>query len=131
MIIDGFTGTYRFLSNFAPALVYLDGFGYATVEHAFQAAKSTDQMERSRIAIEPEPGGAKRRGRRVALRPDWDAVRIDVMRGLLIQKFSPGTALGKALLETVCQGVGENHLGRLLMQQRDHLRSWRAVGGVV
>lgn len=38
--IRSFTGTHRFLSNFHPAPVLLDGVVYPTVEHAFQAAKA-------------------------------------------------------------------------------------------
>jgi len=83
------------------------------------------------------PGQAKRRGRTVPMRPKWESVKVETMRGLLAQKFSQGTelgnrlaALGGAIVEEnswgdtfwgVCNGVGENWLGRLLMEQRARL----------
>lgn len=110
---------------------------YPSVEHAYQAAKTTVPQERAKIARLATPGEAKRAGRRVTLRPDWDAIKLDVMRGLLLQKFTYPD-LGRALLETkpaeliegnswhdtfwgvdLTTGRGENHLGKLLMEIRD------------
>ncbi len=137
-VIDSFDGEWSFLSNFHPSEVHFDGDLYPTVEHAFQAAKTTDPTERAAIRAATTPGRAKRAGRRVALRPGWDDMRIDVMAGLLREKFSDPTlaaaldATGDAeLIEGntwgdtfwgVCRGVGTNHLGRLLMQIRDERR---------
>lgn len=58
--IDSFTGEYRFLSNFHPSSVFLDGDLYRSVEHAFQAAKCVDLDMRSKFR-EPAltAGGAK------------------------------------------------------------------------
>jgi ribA/ribD-fused uncharacterized protein len=138
--ITYFTGEHRFLSNFWPARI-IDNFGivYPTVEHAYQAAKTLDQVTRERIARQPSPGAAKRAGRDVELRLYWDTIRLDVMWNLLLQKFAPGTELARMLLETghaelvegnhwgdtywgVCDGRGKNHLGRLLMAVRSDLR---------
>lgn len=131
-----FSGRSRFLCNFYPAPVTLDGWEYPTVEHAFQAAKTEDAAERARIRLASEPGHAKFLGRRVALRPGWDGMRVGVMRALLAQKFEPGTNLRASLDATApglleegndwddrfwgkVNGVGENWLGRLLMELRD------------
>ena len=45
-MINEFQGDYRFLSNFHPAEVEMDGIKYPSVEHAYQAAKSLDKDER-------------------------------------------------------------------------------------
>lgn len=87
-VIDSFSGQYRFLSNFYPSVIDYEGFEYPTVEHAFQAAKTYDLNERRRIAASATPGDAKRRGRKVKLRDDWETVCRDVMLELIREKFS-------------------------------------------
>jgi ribA/ribD-fused uncharacterized protein len=138
--ITEFDGEYRFLSNFHPAPMEYERISYPTVEHAYQAAKTTDYHERQRIAALPSPGRAKRAGAKLTLRPDWDALRLNVMETLLRQKFTLHAdlralllATGDAILEEgntwgdvfwgVCNGVGENHLGKLLMKIRDELKN--------
>ena len=118
-----------------PAVVCVDGVEYPTVEHAYQAAKTTDGVARERIRRAVTPGDAKSAGGSVTLRSDWDDVKVDVMRDLLVQKFSD-RRLWDWLLETaplelvegntwgdtfwgVCNGEGQNMLGRLLMDIRD------------
>ena len=140
-IIDTFSGRYRWLSNFWPVPVKLEGINYPTVEHAYQAAKTTDVVLRAQIAVCLRPGGAKRLGRCLPLRPNWDELRLAAMLGLLRQKFAPGTTLAVQLVATgtamllegnnwgdrfwgvdAYDGVGENHLGRLLMTIRKDLQ---------
>jgi len=134
MSVTEFRGKYRFLSNFHPSLVLLDGALYPTVEHAYQAAKTLDYETRKRIRLMEKPGGAKRVGREVALRPNWEEIKLDIMLNLLRQKFLD-TSLRELLSETtgdlveenhwgdtfwgVCRGVGQNNLGYLLMQVRE------------
>lgn len=136
MTVSGFqTPEFRFLSNFWPSQVTLDDVPYPTVEHAYQAAKTLSLYQRDLIAGLPRPAQAKAAGRRVDLRPDWTAVRLPTMHALLVQKFAPGTPLARRLDATgdrllvevnqwgdtfwgVCDGAGENHLGRLLMEIR-------------
>lgn len=137
--IDVFRGEHRWLSNFAAAQVNLDGMSYPTVEHAYQAAKTLNPVERGRIRTAPTPGDAKRWGRQGTQRKDWEAVKIDVMYGLLKQKFAPGSDLGDRLLSTgscllvegntwgdtfwgVFSGRGKNVLGALLMIVRRELQ---------
>jgi len=142
-VINRFVGAYRFLSNFYACDVRLDDDWYPTVEHAYQAAKFFEPAHRWVIQSALTPGKARRLGRSAQLRPDWDNVRLVVMEGLLRQKFWRGTAPALALrarllatypsrlVETnswgdvfwgVCDGVGENHLGRLLMEIREENR---------
>lgn len=138
--ITSFSGPHRFLSNFYPSDVVLDDHEYATVEHAYQAAKTTSPQERDRVRRARTAGSAKHLGRRVTMRPDWDAVKLEVMKRLLRQKFRPGSTLAARLVATggselvegnywgdtywgQCPvGTGYNHLGRLLMQVRGELQ---------
>jgi ribA/ribD-fused uncharacterized protein len=139
--ILGFQGDYRWLSNFWPAAVVLpgDSQGYPTVEHAFQAAKTGDPGARRQIRGAAHPGRAKALGRALGRRrPDWEVVRVGIMRELLRQKFgveplrSRLLATGSAYLEEGntwgdtfwgrCNGVGRNELGQLLMSIRAELR---------
>lgn len=138
--IATFDGEFRFLSNFYHSpFTTRRGQLVQTVEHAFQAAKTLNVDEQAAILAATTPGEAKRLGRRATMRPDWDTLRLRVMAELLRLKFAEGTPLATKLLETryaelvegntwgdrfwgVCDGVGENHLGHLLMQRRYELR---------
>lgn len=60
---------------------------YATVEHYFQASKATTLKEHAHIAEQPTPRDAKRAGRHVKLRADWEEVKFDVMLVALRAKF--------------------------------------------
>lgn len=132
-----FQGQYRWLSNFWPVQVMLEGHIYPSIEHAYQAAKvhpSRRAAFRSGTA-----GDAKRRGKGEEP-PDWVRRRVGVMRDLVSQKFAYSTQLGNMLLATgdvkiiegnawgdqfwgVCRGKGINTLGQLIMEQRARLRS--------
>jgi len=136
--IFSFMGKYNWLSNFHPAVVTLDGVTFPSVEHAYQAAKT------SPAAREPfrvgSPSLAKHLGRRVKSLPEnWEVDRLQIMEKLLRQKFRAGSRLAGKLLATgdallvegnywndtfwgVCRGKGQNHLGLLLMKIRDELR---------
>jgi len=99
--IDSFDGDYFFLSNFYPSPIVGvdDGIEYPTVEHYFQAHKVLDLDERAKIAAARTPGMAKRAGRAVDLRPDWENVKISVMYEALQEKFKDPELLSQ-LLET-------------------------------
>lgn len=137
-MIDSFFGDHRFLSNFFPARVSFEGITYPTVEHAYQAAKTMDTVIREGIAQLHSPAAAKKIGRLLVLRPDWEQIKIGIMRSLVKQKFAADRGLANQLLATlphelvegnkwrdtfwgVCNGVGENWLGRLLMERREVL----------
>lgn len=141
--ISKFRGPYRFLSNFYSAKVTLCGETYPTVEHAFQAAKTLNCASRRMIRDCAAPGAAKRLGQCVKLRGDWEEVKVGIMTGLILQKFSEYGGLRKKLLATgdrmlieenewgdrfwgVCRGSGENHLGKILMKVRQELRRHNA-----
>lgn len=146
-----FTSQYYFLSNFCRSpftstLYQPEGyphfFDFRTVEHYYQAAKTADPTVAVKIIMANTPNDAKKMGRSVALRSDWEAAKINVMRQALARKFpnQPDNAFTLALLATgdaylaegnwwgdtfwgVCHGEGANWLGWLLMAQRSWLRS--------
>jgi ribA/ribD-fused uncharacterized protein len=135
-MISSFIGQYRFLSNFWPAVVQLDGMKYPTVEHAYQAAKTLNPTHREMVRTAYSPGAAKRLGRTVSMRPDWDRIKLQTMRNLVEQKFQH-SELREKLLATgdeeleegnswgdtfwgVSFGHGQNHLGRILMDIRSN-----------
>ncbi len=141
-VINSFQGEYFFLSNFFYSPFEFDGEIYSTVEHAFQAAKTFDTEQRQSIRLAASPAQAKQMGRAVQLRPDWEQVKFDIMLALLRLKFSQAD-LRQKLLDTGdseliegntwgdkvwgCvlykgQWVGQNHLGKLLMQVRADIR---------
>lgn len=80
---NGFRNQYQFLSNFAPSPIKCESVIYPTVEHAFQGFKCQHRADKYRIAAAPSPQLAKRLGRQVAMRPDWDDIKVNVMHGLL------------------------------------------------
>jgi len=136
--IDSFSEAFRFLSNFYPAPLLYEGIEYATSEHAFQAAKTLDQDQRLNIAMLETPGESKRYGKTVKLRPDWDDIKVRVMCEIIDAKFTQNPNLKEKLLATedailiegntwgdtfwgVCNGKGENNLGKILMGFRENL----------
>lgn len=144
MPINEFSGKYAFLSNFWSCKIMFEGIEFPTVEHAFQAAKTTNPNEREMVRLAATPVKAKRIGRKVTLRHDWEKVKIEIMRGLLVQKFSQDEMLREMLLSTgdweLIEGntwgdkfwgavlengkwVGRNELGKLLMSVRSQIRA--------
>lgn len=133
--ISSFTGEYRFLSNFYPAFLEIGGWVWRTSEHAYQAAKSLDPQDWKDIQECVSPGAAKRMGRVITIRPDWEEIKLSIMEEIVTEKFHQNPDLLKKLLDTgnaeliennhwgdtfwgVCRGVGENHLGKILMRIR-------------
>lgn len=134
-MINSFTGEYSFLSNFYPSPILYDGYEYPTVEHAYQAAKTHDPATRKQIRDAETPAKAKRLGKSVALRKDWEQVKVNVMSELVLQKFARHIELGDKLCDTgtehleegntwgdrfwgTVDGEGKNMLGKILMKVR-------------
>jgi ribA/ribD-fused uncharacterized protein len=128
-----------FLSNFYPCRKFqYYGFVYTDVETAYQASKAVHESDREYIAASFTPGEAKRRGKQVEIRSDWEKVKVNIMTSLLQIKFSDpelrvllDSTKGMILEEGntwndtfwgVCppgSGNGLNMLGKLLMEIRD------------
>ncbi len=89
-MISEFTNTYRALSNFWFIGVYLpdDKILYPSVEHAYQAAKTLDIEQRQIIVNADTPGKAKRLGKELTLRDNWNKQRRAIMLHLLKIKFA-------------------------------------------
>jgi ribA/ribD-fused uncharacterized protein len=155
-VIDQFDGTdYAFLSNFyASPIIWTPAsngrlsnhrLAWPTVEHAYQAAKLDPELPDllDRLAdfqLARNAGMVKKLGKAIALRPDWDDVKIDIMRSLVILKFHTFAHLRQKLMATgdaeliegnwwgdvfwgICRGVGRNELGKLLVEVRTGMRT--------
>lgn len=138
--IDSFIGDNFFLSNFYESPLVVPALGVAaSVEHAYQAFKTLDKGMRMHVLSASTPGEAKKRGRQLELRPNWEQIKYEIMHDLLVVKFFHGTKLATHLLATgdaeliegntwgdtywgVCRGNGLNNLGKLLMLRREQLR---------
>lgn len=137
--IKSFKDENYFLSNFYPSTIRWQDKLWKTVEHAYAAAKTLDDRQRELIRKVSTPAMAKKLGRAVTLREDWNNIRLLVMEELLELKFL-NPLLRPMLLETgerqliednnwndlfwgVCRGKGENNLGRLLMELRERIRN--------
>ena len=78
---------------------------------------------------------AKKLGRMVSVRPDWDDIKLDVMRMCIDAKFDSSASLRQQLVDVTdpiaedntwgdtfwgrCNGYGSNYLGQILTQKRD------------
>lgn len=139
-----FSGDLEYLSNFSRHPVVYDGYEFPTLENAFQAAKTTDYRLRGTF-VSLSPAAAKRAGRQIDLRPDWEQRKLQIMRKLLMSKFVGNPSLVDKLIylgdlplvETntwhdnewgdclcgrpACAAPGKNLLGISLMRLRDFL----------
>ena len=137
--INDFRNEYFFLSNFYMAPVTFEGITYTNSEAAFQAQKCIDAEDRKAFST-MSPSEAKRAGRHVKLRPDWETIKVDIMTKIVESKFTQNVNLGLKLLETqdnyleegntwgdriwgTVNGNGQNLLGKILMQTRTKLKN--------
>ena len=131
--ITSFRDEYDFLSNFYKCNVTYDGYTYMNSEAAFQAQK--DLTRRNEFTT-LNAVMAKRLGKRVNLRNDWEKVKLGIMEEIVRCKFDQNPDLKEKLIDTgdalliegntwgdkywgMCNGSGENHLGFILMKIRD------------
>jgi ribA/ribD-fused uncharacterized protein len=140
--ITSFQQDHRFLSNFWPCYIAWEGLVYPTLEHAYAAAKTDDASLKKMIQSCPTPGEAKEWLAAHNMKPaiTWTIEKkLLLMEELLFLKFGgKEPLLTRALMATgdaeliegntwedvfwgVCNGVGENNLGRLLMKVRESL----------
>jgi N-glycosidase YbiA len=132
---------YGCFSNFSRHGFELDGLWWPTSEHYFQAQKfaGTPHAEEVRQARTPKEAAAMGRDRSRPLRPDWEAVKDDVMRRAVRRKFEAHEDIRAILLATGdelivekapkdyywgcgADGSGKNRLGQLLMEVRASLK---------
>lgn len=110
-----------------------------SIEHAYQMSKCVYELDARRISDCDTPGKAKRLGKQVKIKENWDSIKLDVMESLLRKKFDPELnppyaarlkATGNAVLQegnawgdtfwgvNAETGEGQNHLGCLIMKIR-------------
>lgn len=141
-IIGPFRNEYSFLSNMYSCQVTIEGMGtFTCAEAAFQACKCTNQEDmKSFFGISGRE--AKKLGRKINCRTDWDNVRVDMMRKVVQAKFTM-PELADKLIATGDEElveintwndkfwgavyedealVGENNLGKILMAVRAELQ---------
>ena len=147
MKIDNFKGEYFFLSNFYPTKIKYNGIQYLNNEAAFQAQKCTTMEDRIKFSC-LNPSDAKRLGRRIILRNDWESVKISIMREIVFEKFKQNPECLKELLDTgnmeliedttgwhdniwgecTCEECKnkehKNYLGKILMEVREELKNY-------
>lgn len=133
--IKGMFGPYRFLSNFEQCNVFLDGLFYKSTEAAYQSAKTLDMNKRKEFTL-MSPKDSMHAGRAMEktdyFRRDWTTVKYDVMSSVVFDKFYRNIELRNKLILTgdkyiseenhwgdrywgVCDGKGENNLGKIIM----------------
>jgi hypothetical protein len=134
--------THREFSNFAPFAIDLDGKRWPTTEHYYQAQKFTDPALQKAIRQAAKPPIAKELAdqAKAAIRPDWDAVKDEVMERAVRRKFELHAELAALLLATGDEeivevaptdyywgvgrdGTGQNRLGRIIERIRAELRA--------
>lgn len=141
--IMGFQDEYRWLSNFWESPITVTGMSYRNVESAFQAAKTINIIHRQQFK-NLSGGQAKRAGRNIILRSDWDFVKLEIMELCLRAKFMTHKDLAEKLVNTGSVDIielnawgdttwgqikdkegkltGDNLLGKLLMNIRSDIK---------
>lgn len=140
----------RFLSNFYPykkggkfdneLRIEYDGLVFDCTENAYQAARTNDIELKTKISqMNPYDVVKMLKAGEVPTKENWDNEKLEVMYDLALQKFSKHPLLKRRLLDTgdaileegntwgdvfwgVCDGSGENNLGKILMRVRANLR---------
>jgi ribA/ribD-fused uncharacterized protein len=133
-----FRNEYYFLSNMYPCEIKItfppnkEIYTFKCVESAFQACKCIERIHE----FENLDGyQAKKLGRTVHLREDWEQVKLLIMKKLVTIKFQQHPELRQKLIDIsgiiteentwndkywgICKGVGQNNLGKILMEIRD------------
>ena len=136
-------GAKSIFSNFYPSKIMYDGVPYLNAEAAFQATKTQDINLRKEFS-NLSPSEAKRKGRKIKLRSDWEIIKFDVMVDIVRIKFNTDpfkTELlstgnhyliedttrwhdniwGDCRCEKCKWVMGKNLLGKAWMQVRDEL----------
>ena len=137
--IQEFQKEYRFLSNFWSCPVMFEGVIYPSAENAYQAAKCDNREDRAQF-LNISAADAKRLGKSIVLRSNWEVVREEIMLEIEKDKYTRNPDLAQKLMDTAPQrlvegnnwhdtywgvdlgtGEGENKLGRILEDVRRDL----------
>jgi hypothetical protein len=86
--------------NFLPCKFVINGITYSSAENYFQCAKTTNQADRDMILRSGSGCGAWAAGQRVAIRSDWELVKVEEMYRGNLAKFQQNEDLRNALLSS-------------------------------
>lgn len=135
-MIGEFQGEYRWLSNFMPAIIVLDGITYPSVEHAYVSAKSDSKQWKEYCSRTDISAAQIKRDGRDKNPSNWNEIKLDVMAECVQQKFnqepykSQLIATGNRYIREgnrwkdkywgfcLKTNEGENNLGKLIMNNR-------------
>lgn len=137
--IKGFFYEYRWLSNYHPCVILWHNLPFKNTEAAYQASKCTN-IEAAKVFVDMDGLAAKKHSKTFQTTKTWHNRKLDIMAQLVFQKFLVNLELRTKLLETgdkyieetnywndtfwgVCNGVGENNLGKLLMATREYFKT--------
>ena len=130
--------------------VPFDGLSYGSSEHIYMAMKSENPLWHKIIQAMEEPRETKKAARKqlqtgllfetedvFSFRSDWDDVKYEIMRAIVYLKFIQNKHLADQLITLdgyieerndwndtywgTCEDIGENNLGKILMEVRDYL----------
>ena len=115
---------------------------YTSPEHFYQAMKTTDPVIRQSIANSNTGGKAKRLGRKISIRSDWDDITIQVMTVAIAHRKHDNSWIDKLISTNdeivewnywhdnywgncICDKCldikGLNNLGRIIMNLRTEI----------
>ena len=113
---------------------------FSSLEAAFQAHKDPSCASKF-VGITGREAAAL--GKTVDVRADWDRVKDDIMQDCIASKFENNPELAEKLKQTdgpiiannlagdhywgICDGIGENKFGEMLMSQRESLQAEDSV----
>lgn len=84
--ISSFSEDYAFLSNFYLCSLEWEGLVYPSLECAYQASKTLNQGAKA-VFTGLSAREAKKQGRRLEIRQDWEFVKLAIMYKLISIKF--------------------------------------------
>lgn len=136
--INSFRGEYYFLSNFYPTTIIYNNIKYTNAEAAYQSMKTEDKNIRKSFS-NLNGSQAKFKGKDLRIRSNWELIKEQVMYEVCLEKFKQNEDLKIKLFNTgdcyieecntwndiewgVCNGIGKNKLGIILMRIRSELK---------
>lgn len=147
-----FQSEYAYLSNFFPCTIRCNGILFSSSEQLYQyerACFAKNMHCAHDILAAATPHIAKREGFRVSKSPGWDQVKLEKMKTIIAMKFNQNPALREEILKTGEANLieashdtfwgagltlsarklkdgkwhGHNHLGKILVNYRQELRT--------
>lgn len=144
-MIKEFKNQYFFLSNFYECPIYYNKLVFCNAEAAFQAQKVIDEKEQYKF-INLNASQARKLGKTIALREDWEEVKDNIMYEIVKRKFTVNKELQQKLIDTKDEelvegnwwhdtywgvdsktGIGQNKLGKILMKVREEVKNNNAI----